>query len=57
MLARLLHERTTVRQTKIANKLSLGSAATVCQQLRRFIQRSLSAPDLHLSRLLSKIHD
>jgi hypothetical protein len=57
MLARLLRERTTVCQTWIAKKLSMGSAATVFQQLRRFNQRSLSAPDLHQWRLLSKIDD
>ncbi len=55
MLARLLHERTTVCQTWIAEKLFMGSPATVCQQLRRFNHRVLSAPDLHHWRLLSKI--
>ena len=46
MLATLLHERTTVRQTWIAKKLFMGSAATVCQQSGRFNQRGLRAPDL-----------
>jgi hypothetical protein len=57
MLARLLHERTTVWQTRIAKKLFMGSAATACQQLRRFNPRGLSAPDLHQWRVLSKIDD
>jgi hypothetical protein len=57
MLARLLHERTTVCQTRIAKKLFMGSAATAYHQLRRFNQRVLSAPDLHQKRLLSKIDD
>ncbi len=47
MLARLLHERATVCQTRIAKKLFMGSAATACQRLRRFNPRGLSATDLH----------
>jgi hypothetical protein len=42
---------------RFAKKLFMGSAAHVCQQLRRFNQHDLSAPDLHQWRLLSKIHD
>jgi hypothetical protein len=38
-------------------KLSMGSDAHVCQQLQRFNQRGLSAPDLHQWRLLSQIDD
>ncbi len=57
MLARLLHERTTVCQTWIAKKLFMGSAANVCQQLRRLNQRGLSAQDLQQWQLLSKIDD
>ena len=34
-LARLLWERTTVRQGWIADKLGMGSAANVSQQIRR----------------------
>ncbi len=39
----------------LPKKLVMGSAAHVCQQLRRFNQRGLSAPDLHQWRLLPKI--
>jgi hypothetical protein len=57
MLARLLHERTTVCQNWIAKKLFKGCAAHVCLQLRLFNPRGLSVADLHQWRLLSKIDD